>query len=134
MRSILALSAAGLAALAAVTSDVAGQADVVIFFVVLVVGAAFVAALAAGPWTSPARRLARTLAVAWIAAAVWIAVLLGWAQALCACSSPEPAAPEPSIGGVPLTAIHLAATYFGGALIAVAAFSGRVGVRGGARR
>ena len=134
MRTVLALAAAVLAAVAALASAIAGEDDVIAFFLVLAGGAVIIAALTAGPWTRPARLAARTLAVAWAVTAVWIGVLLAWYQTSCACSTPVPIDPAPNVVGIPVTVVHLLATYLGGALVVVATFSGRLAARAAERR
>ena len=134
MRTILAAAAAVLAVVAAIVAGQTGEADKVPFFIVMAAGAIVVASLTAGPWTRPSRLLARTIAVAWIGTAVWVAALLVWERTLCACSGPTPPLESPNVGGIPTTWFHLAATYLGGALVLVAAFSDLPGVRGAARR
>jgi hypothetical protein len=49
-----------------------------------------------------------------------------WERALCACSMPEPVA-EATYLGLTATVFHLAGVYLGGALVAVAAFTKRLG-------
>lgn len=134
MRTTLALGAAALALIAAFASGVSGETDVIGFFLVLTAAAIVIAALATGPWTRPARLLARTIAVAWVVAAVWIGALLVFYQAACGCSSPVPIDPPPNMAGIPTTLFHLLATYLGGALVIVATFSGRLAARGAGRR
>ena len=74
------------------------------------------------------RRTARWIALAWWAVALWIAFLLAWFQTACGCSSPDPASlpPQPTWLGLGATAYHLAATYGGAVLVALAAFGPRV--------
>ena len=132
MRTSLALGAALLSVGAAIASAVSGEGDVIVFFAVLAAVAVIIAALAAGPWTRPARLVARSLAVGWVVAAVWIAGLLVWYQSTCGCSSPAPSGPPPNVGGIPTTIFHLLATYVGGALVTVATFSDRIAARANA--
>lgn len=134
VRSTLALVAAGLSAIAAVASAVAGEDDVIAFFLVMTAVAVVIAVLGARPWTGAARLVARTLAVAWVVAAIWIGALLVWYQGSCACSSAVPVGPGPNVAGVPTTLFHLLATYLGGALVVVATFSGRLAARGDEHR
>ncbi len=115
MRTALALGAAVLSLVAALASALAGEDDMIVFFLVLAGVAVVIAALTTGPWTRPARLVARTLAVAWVVAAIWIGALLVWYQSLCACSSPAPIGPPPNVAGIPTTLFHLLATYLGGA-------------------
>jgi hypothetical protein len=104
-RSLLAIGAAVLAALAAAVSQLDGDIDLVPFFVGLTVlgGVGMVA-------------------TAWVAAAFIIGGLLLWERALCACSGPIPTA-EATYLGLTATVYHVAGVYLGGALMAVAAFS-----------
>lgn len=134
MRSVLALVAAALALIAAGVSAVSGEDDVVAFFVTLAVVAGVIAVLCTEPFTRPKRLIARTLAVAWAIAAIWIGALLVWYQTSCACSSTVPLDPVPSVSGIPTTLFHLLATYLGGTLVVVATFSGRLAARGAGRR
>ena len=134
MRSALALLAAGPALVAAGASAVSGEQDVIAFFVALAVVAGVIAALCTGPFTGARRMIARTLAVAWAIAAIWIGALLVWYQTSCACSGTVPVDPGPNVAGLPTTLVHLLATYLGGALVVVATFSGRLAARGAGRR
>lgn len=127
MRTILALVASGLSALAALASMATGQGDFAPFFFGLAVMAAVVAwLLGPGRRWPRARAIAKGAAVVWVIAAIWIALLLLWWQALCACSYAEPIGPPPNVAGIPTTLFQLAATYLGGAFVVVAAFSGRL--------
>ena len=134
MRSALALAAAGLALIAAAASAVSGEDDVVAIFLVLTVVAVVIAVLCAGSWSGRARVAARTLAVLWVVAAVWIGVLLVVYQTSCACSSAVLVGPDPNVAGIPTTFFHLLATYLGGAFVGVATFSGRLAAHGAERR
>jgi hypothetical protein len=125
-RSSLALLAAGLAGLAGVVASQDGDASIVPFFVVLTVLAGVGAWATHEPFVGPRRWLARGIGVAWLGAAGWIGFLLLWQQAACGCSSPPPA-PEATYLGLAATVYHLAGVYLGGALMAVAAFSKRLG-------
>lgn len=131
MRTILALGASGLSVLAALASIAGGQGDFAPFFFGLAVVAAVVAwLLGPGRQLPRARTIAKSLAVLWAIGAIWIALLLLWWQAMCACSSPEPVGPPPNVVGIPTTVFQLAATYLGGAFVIVAAFSRRLDRRG----
>jgi hypothetical protein len=125
-RSSLALAAAGVAGLAGVIASQDGDASIVPFFVVLTVLAGVGAWATHEPFVGPRRWLARGIGVAWLGAAGWIGFLLLWQQAACGCSSPPPA-PEATYLGLVATVYHLAGVYLGGALMAVAAFSKRLG-------
>jgi hypothetical protein len=134
MRSALALAAAFLAALAAVASWWSGEDDTIAFFVVLAVVAVAIAALANGSWVGRRRLVGRSLAVAWVLAAVWIGVLLVGYQTSCACTTAPLAEPDPNVAGIPTTLFHVLATYVGGVLVAVATFSDRLAAHGAERR
>jgi hypothetical protein len=67
------------------------------------------------------RRSAQGIALAWVAAAVWIGVLLMMFQA----SSGPPPAPEERYLGLTATFFHMAAVYGGALLASVAAFGPR---------
>lgn len=123
---LLCLGAAALAAVATAVSSLGGDHDLVPFFAALTL-AGGIAAWAVQQPGSPTRRIvARVLGLAWIVGAVWIGGLLVWYQVACGCSSPEPIAPDPTFAGLPAAAFHLAATYVGGAFVAVATL-GRAG-------
>ncbi len=126
MRTILAATAAVLAILAAAASAIAGDSDLIAFFVVLAAVATIIAALASGRWVGPPRNIARVLALGWVGTAIWIAGLLVIYQGACGCSRPEPALVPPNVLGIPSTLFHLVATYVGGSLVVGAAF-GRLG-------
>ncbi len=127
MRTILALAASGLSVLALAVSLATGGDDIAPFFAVLAVAAAVIAWLVRpGDHSVWAGRSARGLAVLWVGAAVWIAVLLVMFRTMCGCSYAEPVAPPPNVAGIPATVFHLAATYLGGAFVVVAAFSRRL--------
>lgn len=134
MRTILAMAASGLGLLAGVVSIAGGQGDFAPFFFALS-GFAGIIAWLIGPGARPprARMIAKGLAVLWAIVAIWIGLLLLWWQASCACSYPEPIGPPPNVAGIPTTVFQLTATYLGGALVVVAAFSRRLGPRGEAR-
>ena len=121
-RSVLALGASLLAALAAIVSSQDGDSDLVPFFVGLTLLGGVGAWAVHEPYTGGRRVGARVIGIAWLAAAVVIGGLLLWYQALCACSYPPPP-PEATYIGLTATVYHLAAVYLGGALMAVAAFS-----------
>lgn len=121
MRSILALAASALAALAAVMASLDFDADIVPFFV----GFAFLGGVQAWsahePFAGQRRILARGIALLWLVAAVWIGVLLVMYQTACACSGPPPS-PTVTYLGLPATAYHLVGLYGGLALALSSAF------------
>jgi hypothetical protein len=121
-RSLLAIGAAVLAAVAATVSHLDGDIDFVPFFVGLTVLGGTGAFAVREPYTDNRRVLGAIVATVWIAVAFIIGGLLLWERALCACSMPEPVA-EATYLGLTATVFHLAGVYLGGALMAVAAFS-----------
>jgi hypothetical protein len=121
-RPLLAIGAAGLAAVAAFVSQLDGDLDLVPFFVGLTVLGGAGAFVVREPYTENRRVLGGVMATLWIATAAIIGGLLLWHQALCGCSMPEPVA-EATYLGLTATVYHVAAVYLGGALMAVAAFS-----------
>lgn len=126
-RSSLAIGAALLAALAGVIASLNGDADIVPFFIGLTVLAGLGAWAVHEPYGGQRRLLARGIGILWLGAAGWIGALLLWQQALCGCSYPSPIEPEATYLGLPATVYHLAGVYLGGALMAVAALSRRLG-------
>lgn len=129
MRSALALAASALAGAAAVIASLDGDADIVPFFVALTFLGGAGAWATHEPMVGTRRAIARSIAVVWLGAAIWIAVLLLWYQAACACIGPPPE-PESRYLGLTATVYHLAGVYLGGALMAVATFSRALEVRG----
>jgi hypothetical protein len=125
-RSSLAIGAALVAGLAGVVASQDGDADIVPFFIGLTVLAGVGAWALHEPYAGQRRLLARGIGVTWLGAAGWIGALLLWQQALCGCSSPPPVPAETYLG-LTATIYHLAGVYLGGALMAVAAFSRRLG-------
>lgn len=118
---LLPVAAAALSLIAAVVSRLDGDDDLVPFFAILT----FVAVAMAWLVSNPAYRVVlRALAIAWICAAIWVAVLLVMYQAACGCSS-SPPLPEATYLGLRATAYHLAATYVGLALVVVTAYGRR---------
>ena len=121
-RSLLAIGASVLAAVAGLVSQLDGDSDIVPFFVAMTVLGATGAFAVREPYTDNRRVIGAMVATAWIAAAAIIGGLLLWHRALCACSMPEPTA-EATYLGLTATVYHLTGVYLGGALMAVAAFS-----------
>ena len=121
-RSLLAILASALAAVAGLVSQLDGDIDLVPFFVGLTVLGATGAFVVRAPYPERRRIFGVMIATAWIAAALTIGGLLVWEQALCGCSRPEPIA-EATYLGLTATAYHLAGVFLGGALMTVAAFS-----------
>lgn len=120
-RSLLAIAAAVLAAVAGLVSQLDGDGGFVPFFVGLTVLGATGAFVVRAPYPERRRIFGVMIATAWIAAAI-IGGLLLWEQAVCGCSRPEPIA-EANYLGLTATIYHAAGVYLGGALLAVAAFS-----------
>lgn len=121
-RTLLAVGAAGVAAVAGLVAQLDGDLDIVPFFVGLAVLGSVGAFAVREPYTDHRRVLGAMIATAWIAAALIIGGLLLWHRALCGCSMPEPAA-EATYLGLTATVYHVAGVYLGGALMVVAAFS-----------
>ena len=121
-RSLLAIGASALAAVAAVVSRLDGDFDILPFFVGLTLLGGVGALAVREPYPERRRLIGAVIATGWIAAAVIIGGLLLWRQALCGCSMPEPVA-EATYLGLTATVYHVVGVYLGGALMAVAAFS-----------
>ena len=121
-RSLLALGASLLAAIAAIVSSQDGESDLVPFFVGLTLLGGIGAWAVHEPYAGTRRLLGRVIAVAWVVGAIAVGGLLLWYQAICACSGPVPP-PEATYIGLTATVYHLAAVFGGGTLMAVAAFS-----------
>ena len=119
MRSSLGILASALAGLAAVIASLDGDADIVPFFVVLTFAAGGVAWASHPPFAGVRRRVARGIAVAWLAAAVWVGVLLVMAQSM---GSGPPPSPEATYLGLTATIYHLVGLYVGAWLVAFLAF------------
>ena len=125
-RSTLAIAATILAAVAAVVASQDGDGDIVPFFVGLSVAGGIGAWALHEPYAGRRQLLARVIGGLWLIAAGWIGVLLVMYQATCGCSYPV-RPPEETYLGMTATVYHLAGVYLGGALMAVAAFSRRIG-------
>jgi len=121
MRSILALSASALAALAAIMASLDFDADIVPFFVGVTFLGGVQAWAANAPFAGRRRTLARGIALLWLVAAFWIGVLLVMYQTACGCSGPPPS-PTVYYLGLPATAYHLLGLYGGLALALTSAF------------
>jgi len=119
MRSILALAASALAGLAAIIASLDG--GIVPFFVGLTFFGGLQAWAAHPPFAGLRRNLARSIALLWLVAAVWIGVLLVMYQMACACSGPPPP-PTVYYLGLPGTAYHLMGLYGGVVLALISAF------------
>lgn len=118
MRGVFGLMASAFAGLAAVIASLDGDADIVPFFVVLTFAGGVAAWAANGPFIGWRRRIARVIAIAWLVAAVWVAVLLA---AFVAASSTPPG-PEQAYLGPSATVYHLVGLYAGAALVLALAF------------
>jgi hypothetical protein len=125
-RSSLAIVATVLAAVAAVVASEDGDASLVPFFIALTVAGGVGAWALHEPFEGYRLLAARGVGIAWLGAAGWIGVLLIMERVACGCSSPPPSA-EATYLGVTATVYHLAGVYLGGALVAVAAFTKRLG-------
>jgi hypothetical protein len=122
-RSLQAIAAASLAAVAGVVASLDGDADIVPFFLGLTLAGGVGAWAVHEPYRGRRSLLARGIGGLWLIAAGWIGVLLIMYQATCGCSYPEPPGPEATYLGLTATVYHLAGVYLGGALMAGAAFS-----------
>ena len=122
-RSLLAIGASALAAVAGIVSELDHDVGFVWFFLGLALLGASGAFVVREPYDGSKRRVfGAMIAIAWIAAAVIVGGLLLWERAICACSGPVPTA-ESTYLGLTATIYHLAGVYLGGALMTVAAFS-----------
>lgn len=121
MRSILALAASALSALAAIIASLDFDADIVPFFVGFTFLGGLQAWAAHAPFAGQRRNLARGIAVLWLVAAVWIGALLLMYQYACGCSGPPPP-PTVYYMGLPATVYHLLGLYGGVVLSLVSAF------------
>jgi hypothetical protein len=121
-RSLLAIGASALAALAGVVSQLDHDVGFVWFFVGLTVLGATGAFVFREPYTDHRRVFGAVVTTVWIAAAFIVGGLLLWERALCACSGPLPTA-EATYLGLTATVYHAAGVYLGAALMTVAAFS-----------
>lgn len=118
-RPWLSIAALALAIAAAAVSILDGDTVELAFFVILALAALAQAWLLRVPGTGWRLRGAQAIALGWLAAAVWIGVLLAMYQG--ATSRPPPA-PEERYLGLTATTYHLAAVYLGALLVGVAAF------------
>lgn len=124
MRTRLALAAAMLTGVTAVVSVLDGAQEALVFFA----AATLLASLQAWVVSAPShgrRRLAISIALAWVIAGAWIGALLLMYQTA---SRPEPR-PEATYLGMTATMYHLVALYGGMVLVCAAAF-----LPGGRRR
>lgn len=121
-RSLLALAAAGLAALAATISSLDGDADLVPFFVALTVAGGAMAWAAHPPYAGVRRRITQLIAGAWFLTGCWIGVLLGLYVGIGG-DGPAPT-PESTYLGLTATIYHLVGMY-GGLTLAMLAAHGR---------
>jgi hypothetical protein len=120
MRSLLALVASALAAVAAIVADLdQGAAP---FFIGLAFFAGVQAWAAHEPFIGPRRILARGIGLAWLVAAIWIGVLLLMFEVACGCSGPTPS-PTQYYAGLPGVVYNLVALYGGLILILASAFA-----------
>ena len=119
MRSVLGLGASALAGIAAIISNQDGDADLVPFFVGLTFLGGMFAWAAGSEDDRMRRRVARAIQLIWGLAAIWIALLLAFAQASSTTSSPTPTPPATYLG-LPATVYHLLALYGGLVLLVLA--------------
>ncbi len=109
------LLASAFAAIAAVVASLDGDADVVPFFV----GLAFAGGVGAWASIAPRPRITQALALSWLLAAAWVAVLIVMAVSMG--SGPAPT-PENTYLGLPALADYLVAVFAGAVLMLVLAF------------
>jgi hypothetical protein len=121
-RTTLAIAATVLAAVAALITQLDGDADFVPYFFGLMALGGIGAWAVREPYTVRRRSLAIVIATAWLGSAVLIGGLLVYYQAVCGCSRPVPP-PEATYVGLTAVAYRLIAILLGGALMAVAALS-----------
>jgi hypothetical protein len=121
MRGALGLVASALAGLAAVIASLDGDGDIVPFFVGLTFAGGVAAWAAHPPFEGLRRRIARGVALVWLAAAVWVGVLLVMSVTVWQASGPPPT-PEQTYLGIPATAYHLLGLYAGCVLVLLLAF------------
>ena len=120
-RSILALAASVLAAVAAIAAYADRDGTIAPFFVGLTFFAGVEAWATRSPFVGQRRTLARVIAGAWLLAALWIGVLLLMFEVACGCSGPPPP-PTTLYLGLPGTIYHLLGLYGGLVLILASAF------------
>jgi len=122
MRSALPIGASLLAGLAAVVASLDGDADIVPFFV----GLTFIGGVAAWathePFEGPRRRVAGAVALVWLGAAAWVAVLLVMSVTVMQAASPPPS-PEDTYLGLAATAYHVIGLFGGAVLVLIGAFA-----------
>jgi lysylphosphatidylglycerol synthetase-like protein (DUF2156 family) len=116
MRAWLALSACGLAVVAAVVSVLDGAREPLALFTVAAVLAGVQAWAVREPYLGWRRGLGIGIAVVWLMAAVWIGALLVMYNA----ASRPPPEPEATYLGLTATVYHLVALYGGALLVAIA--------------
>jgi len=118
VRSMLGLAASAVAGLAAIIANQDGDGDIVPFFVGLTLIGGVEAWAAHPPFIGRRRRLAQGVALLWLLAAVWTAVLLlAFAQA----SGPPPQ-PEDTYLGLTATVYHVVGLFGGAVLVLISAF------------
>jgi hypothetical protein len=125
MRSVLGFVASALAGLAAIIASLDGHGDFVPFFVGLTFIGGAAAWAAHPPFRGSRRHIARGIALLWLVAAVWVAVLLVMSVTVWHASSPTPT-PEQAYLGIPATGYYLVGLYGGAVLVLLLAF-GRPG-------
>ncbi len=126
MRSGLAIVASGLAGLAAVIASLDGRGDIVPFFVGLTFLGGVVAWTTHDPYVGLRRRIARSIALVWLLAAVWVGVLLIMSVTVWSGSSGPTPGPINVYLGLPATVYHVVGLYGGLVLILASVFADRV--------
>lgn len=119
MRSWFSFIALLLCAVAAVVSWLDGKSLELGFFIAAAVLASVQAWCVRAPYDPMRMRLARSIAVAWTAGAIWIGVLLMMYQS----AARPPALSEETYLGLTSTVYHLVGVYGGTLAVLVAAFA-----------
>lgn len=118
---MLGLAASFLAGIAALAATQTGNADYAPFFIGLCHLGGIEAWAARESRAGHPRMLARAIAIVWLVAATWVAVLLAWELTYYAGSRPPPE-PGRTYLGIPVTAYYLVGLYGGAALVTLSAF------------
>jgi hypothetical protein len=116
---VLGLAASFLAGFAALVASQVGDSDYVPFFIGLAFVAGVEAWAAREPATSVHRSIARGVAVVWLVAATWIAVLWAWAST--AMSGPPPGPPLTFLS-IDVSVYYVIGLYAGTVLVTLSAF------------
>ena len=121
---MLGLTASFVAGISALVASQTADEDLVPFFI----GLSFLGGVDAWAAREPSagweRTVARSVAVLWLIAAVWVGVLLGWEALYYGASRPTPE-PGRTFLALPVTVYHLLGLYGGAALVTWSAFGPR---------